>query len=237
MTVGNPNGGYIRLYRSLNSWRYYGNTTAMALWIHILLEANWQEKWWRGIAVERGCLVTSVAKLADDLSLSPSTVRRWLKAFEDDQQIKIKTTNKYTQIFVINYSKFQDQSSEGGEQISEQTVEQTSEQIAHNRRNKRNKEINTTKRFSVPNIEEVRQYITENHLNVNADRFYDYYSANGWKVGRSPMKDWRASCRYWSRNETKPTKEMPEYISQPQTAETASAQDIEEVRRMMEALK
>lgn len=191
------------------------------------------------MAVERGSLVTSVAKLANDLCLSPSTVRRWLKAFEDDHQIRIKTTNKYTQIFVINYGKYQDQCSDSGEQIDEQTVEQTDEQIAHNRRNKEiKKEIKTNKRFSVPNLEEVRQYITENHLNVNADRFYDYYSANGWKVGRSPMKDWKASCRYWSRNETKSNpKEMPEYTSKAPSTETASAQDLEAVRKMMEELK
>lgn len=242
MTIGNPNGGYIRLYRSLIDWKFYGDPIAMALWVHILLEANWQEKWWRGIQIDRGSFITSEVKLAEELQISRNTVRKWLKRFESDGQISIESTNKFTRINVINYSNFQDQEAEREHQDEHQSEQQSEHQgehqSEHNIKKKRNKEINTnTKRFSVPNIEEVRQYITENHLNVNADRFYDYYSANGWKVGRSPMKDWRASCRYWSRNETKPTKEMPEYISQPQTTETASAQDLEEVRRMMEAMK
>lgn len=28
-------------------------------------------------------------------------------------------------------------------------------------------------------------------------RFHDYYEANGWKVGKNPMKDWKAAFRYW----------------------------------------
>jgi hypothetical protein len=29
----------------------------------------------------------------------------------------------------------------------------------------------------------------------------DYYSSNGWKVGRNPMKDWKAAVRTWERSE------------------------------------
>ena len=33
-----------------------------------------------------------------------------------------------------------------------------------------------------------------------AQEFMDYYDSNGWKVGRNPMKDWKASARKWVRN-------------------------------------
>jgi hypothetical protein len=29
----------------------------------------------------------------------------------------------------------------------------------------------------------------------------DHYTANGWKVGRNPMKDWKAAVRQWERND------------------------------------
>lgn len=32
-----------------------------------------------------------------------------------------------------------------------------------------------------------------------AQRFHDYYTANGWKVGRNPMKDWQAAGRNWKK--------------------------------------
>ena len=30
-------------------------------------------------------------------------------------------------------------------------------------------------------------------------RWFDYYTANGWKVGKNAMKDWRAAVRTWER--------------------------------------
>lgn len=35
---------------------------------------------------------------------------------------------------------------------------------------------------------------------VEAEKFYNHYSANGWKVGRNPMKDWKAAVRKWLLN-------------------------------------
>lgn len=41
---------------------------------------------------------------------------------------------------------------------------------------------------------------------VEAQRYWDYYQSNGWKVGRNPMKDWKAAVRNWQRNADKPTR-------------------------------
>lgn len=58
----------------------------------------------------------------------------------------------------------------------------------------------SNKRFTPPTIEEVEDYINEKGYNIDAHKFVDYYTANGWRVGKSPMKDWRAAVRNWSRN-------------------------------------
>lgn len=57
----------------------------------------------------------------------------------------------------------------------------------------------TAKRFTQPTLEEVRAYCRERNNNVDAERFIDYYTANGWKVGKNPMKDWKAAVRTWER--------------------------------------
>lgn len=49
-----------------------------------------------------------------------------------------------------------------------------------------------------PTIEEVRKYIKDQGYNVNADEWYNYYKANGWKVGRNPMKNWKSAVAYWN---------------------------------------
>lgn len=62
-------------------------------------------------------------------------------------------------------------------------------------------ESNTKKyKFVPPIVEEVEDYINERGYDIDAHKFVDYYTANGWRVGKSPMKDWKAAVRNWSRN-------------------------------------
>lgn len=62
------------------------------------------------------------------------------------------------------------------------------------------------KRFTPPTVEEVQAYCRERKNNVNAQRFVDYYTANGWKAGRNPMKDWKACVRTWEQNQRPQTR-------------------------------
>jgi hypothetical protein len=52
-------------------------------------------------------------------------------------------------------------------------------------------------RFTPPTFEEVRAYCLERGNAIDPAQFIDYYTANGWKVGRNPMRDWRAAVRQW----------------------------------------
>ena len=72
------------------------------------------------------------------------------------------------------------------------------------------------KRFVKPTIEEVADYCNERSNDVDAEKFYDYYSSNGWKVGKNAMKDWKASVRTWEKNTTQQQK-----ASQPKQVLTA----------------
>ena len=57
------------------------------------------------------------------------------------------------------------------------------------------------KRFTPPTVEEVREYVTSNNYNVNADNFVDFYESKGWLVGKNKMKDWKAAVRTWARRD------------------------------------
>lgn len=59
-----------------------------------------------------------------------------------------------------------------------------------------------SKRFTPPTVEEVKAYCSERNNNVDAQRFVDYYTSNGWLVGKNKMKDWKAAVRTWERNNT-----------------------------------
>lgn len=57
-------------------------------------------------------------------------------------------------------------------------------------------------RFTPPTVEEVQAYCAERGNKVDARRFFDFYTANGWHQGRGkPIKDWRAAVRTWERDD------------------------------------
>ena len=35
---------------------------------------------------------------------------------------------------------------------------------------------------------------------LECEAFYNFYESNGWKVGRNPMKNWKAALANWKRN-------------------------------------
>lgn len=53
--------------------------------------------------------------------------------------------------------------------------------------------------FQKPTVDEVRAYCDERGNSVNAETFVDFYTSKGWKVGNTPMKDWKAAVRTWER--------------------------------------
>lgn len=55
--------------------------------------------------------------------------------------------------------------------------------------------------FQKPTLEEVADYCKERGNDVDPQAWLDYYTANGWKVGKNPMKEWKAAVRTWERND------------------------------------
>lgn len=60
------------------------------------------------------------------------------------------------------------------------------------------------KRFVPPTVDEVKAYCAEHACAVDAQRFVDYYTANGWMVGKNRMKDWQAAVRSWASRDKQP---------------------------------
>ena len=56
-------------------------------------------------------------------------------------------------------------------------------------------------RFSPPTADEVKAYCQERGNHVDAQRFVDFYTAKGWRVGNNPMKDWKAAVRTWEQRD------------------------------------
>jgi hypothetical protein len=49
-------------------------------------------------------------------------------------------------------------------------------------------------------LEEVQAYCLERKNQVDPALWFARYESNGWRVGATTMKDWKAAVRYWERN-------------------------------------
>lgn len=54
--------------------------------------------------------------------------------------------------------------------------------------------------FVIPEIETVKDFFLTIHgTETDAECFYDHFTANGWRTGKNPMRDWKAAARNWIR--------------------------------------
>ena len=66
--------------------------------------------------------------------------------------------------------------------------------------------VNSVSATHHPTLDEVKAYCNERNNRVDPERFIDYYTSNGWKVGKNPMKDWKAAVRTWERSDVQKTR-------------------------------
>lgn len=58
--------------------------------------------------------------------------------------------------------------------------------------------------FKKPTIDEINDYLKEKNIdNIDAEKFYYHYEANGWMRGKSKIKSWKACIRTWKINNKK----------------------------------
>lgn len=91
---------------------------------------------------------------------------------------------------------------EGG--LTEETIKEKKRKEIKGKEIERESKEKPLKRFSPPSVEDVEAYCDERGNRVDAQTFVDFYSSKGWKVGNSPMKDWKACVRTWEQRDNSP---------------------------------
>jgi len=219
--------GFVKLFRSIEQWEWYTNSNTKCLFLHCLIKTNYVEKSWRGKKVDKGSFITSLSHLSIETGMTISQIRTALDNLQSTNEIKVVVAQSYTQIYVVKWCDYQDKSEYNSTQISTQDSTpnsiQDSNLIATTNNNKNiriKEEKNNTKisrTFVQPSVSDVENYVSENNFNVDANSFIDYYTSNGWQVGRTKMKDWKATVRNWDRknaNNGKPAKKVNKVFEQ-----------------------
>lgn len=200
---------YIKLYRSLLDWEWFTDGNVLRLWIYILLKANWKDGKFKGEEIKRGSFVTSYETMMAETKLTKQEIRTALKKLENTGEISKKITSHQQVITVEKYEFMQEVKQESNisstshqhlDNISSTPIEEYKKERSKEGKNKElpTKYINNN--MCKPTVEEVQKYIDEKGYHFSAEEFVAYYESNGWRVGRNPMKSWKAATVTWERN-------------------------------------
>jgi len=61
------------------------------------------------------------------------------------------------------------------------------------------------KSFTRPLFEEIKNHVQDNKISVDPVAFFNFYESNGWRVGKNPMKNWKAALANWQTKNTTST--------------------------------
>ena len=188
-----------------NHW-IFQNAEYFKWWFDLLSMASWKDNKVMHdahlLTLDRGQIIASVSFLSERWKRSKPTIIRFLKLLENEHMITRTLLYRQTPILTIcNYDKYQSTVDTQVDTIVDTIVDTNIEYIEYNRKNrieeKKENIIKEKKKFKVPTIEEVRQYCEERKNGIDAETFWNFYQSKGWKVGKEPMKDWKACVRTW----------------------------------------
>ena len=100
--------GWIKLHRSITDWEWFADAETLKLFLYLLLTANYEDRKWKDITIQRGQLVASLSGLASSLNMSVKKIRVRLNRLADSGTIITEWTNKYSVITICNYDSYQD---------------------------------------------------------------------------------------------------------------------------------
>lgn len=196
--------GYIKVFRQMLNWGWYGDTNTFRVFMHILLRANYEPSEYRGHRIEAGECVFGRRKWAKELGLSERQVRTAIEHLQSTHEIAIKTTNKFSIITVVKWEFWQ---IEEGQATHKTTHKKSNNRPTTDQQPTTSKEYkNTTTKYKHsmghPKLEDVRTYVTEKKLIIDPDYFFDYYETAGWVDNKGkPIQNWKLKALNWNKRE------------------------------------
>lgn len=181
----------------------------------LTIQARWLNHviWCLSVKERRSCLPShyDVSYLAAVVGQKVATVSNQLSLMESLGLIKL-TPEKCIYVIGIQkcHKKLKWRDTPYGEDLGNSNENLKGEIEKENEREKE-KEIKSKPKkttFQKPTLDEIKAEFLSKGISDKdePEKFFDYYTANGWKVGRNSMKDWKATVRNWIRNLEKSSK-------------------------------
>lgn len=208
--------GWIKIDRSIAEhwlWKDREPFDKRSAWIDLLLMANHKdfkaEHKGRIVWRHSGEVNVSTRYLAEKWRWSRGKVNRFLTLLESDSMVTLNSTTDGTTIIIENWGKWQNlqAANDTTDSTTDSTSDDTTGSTTGSTNDKNVKNISTTtstNRGRPKSVDEVRAYVAEKGLSVDADYFFDYYEENEWKdVKGAPVKSWKLKAQTWSKREQK----------------------------------
>jgi biotin operon repressor len=198
----NKVNGYVLFHRQIVDWEWYTDVNTKALFIHLVVTANFKDTRFLGKKIRRGQIVTSLPKLAEETGLSIQNVRTAIKHLISTGEITDESKRGYRIITVVKYDDYQiptDKLTVDQQTTNRQLTDDQQHQNKGNNVNKRNKE---NQMHMPPSLDEVKKYIEETGSKIDPVHFYNYNEERGWtlKSGQK-IKNWKLTIQRWEERE------------------------------------
>lgn len=174
------NEGWIKIHRKLRDNPIYNNSIAVHCWIECLLRSNHDDNSFyfnrEKITISRGQFITGRIEFSKSVNQKPSTVWFWLKQFQNEQMIDIKSTNKYSVITILNWLDYQ-------QLDNRQTTDR--QQIDTNKNDKNDKNIYNSKNYLLKIPDKDKELIskelgiTKENIIFKGKILYDWCESKG----------------------------------------------------------
>lgn len=114
--------GYIKIYRKLLEWGWYDDSAVKAVFLHLLLTANFRRTEYHGRAIERGQAVFGRENLAAAVGITVQQARTALNKLKSTGEITIQSYNKFSVATIRNFELYQGNDADAEQQDNNQQL-------------------------------------------------------------------------------------------------------------------
>ena len=215
--------GFVPLWRKTEDSAVFRNAELFRLWSLLLIRATHKPYVTSvptgigntDVSLQPGDVLFGRFEFAKRLRCPPGSIPKRIQKLISLGNITVKSNTHYSVITIVNWVSYADvlnqrkqpRKQAGNKQETHTNTINTEEQ------EQGQGQRGTGKRFRPPSLDEVSQYCKERGNNINPQLFIDRNTAGGWRVGKNPMKDWKAAIRTWEQqpwNKTIPDGPSPE---------------------------
>lgn len=104
----NDGSGWVKVYRKMTEWEWWSQPYVAHLYLHAILNANYEDRRWRGRVVKAGQFLTSRTRLAEQTGMDRGTIAACLKKLERTGEITVEDNHRYVVITVVRYREYQE---------------------------------------------------------------------------------------------------------------------------------